>query len=101
MIDERVGDESDTENQKQQPHGEGAVAGEAAHQPPLNAFCGNGPGCSGSWGSPWARVRRLSVTAFFEGRDGAITQWREYWDTAHVAQQLGIDPALMFAPLTS
>ncbi len=40
------------------------------------------------------------VTAIFEVRDGAITHWREYWDTSHVAQQLGIDPALMFAPLT-
>lgn len=40
------------------------------------------------------------VTAIFEVRDGAITHWREYWDTVHVAQQLGIDPALMFAPLT-
>jgi limonene-1,2-epoxide hydrolase len=40
------------------------------------------------------------VTAIFEVRDGAITYWREYWDTGHVAQQLGIDPALMFAPLT-
>ncbi len=39
------------------------------------------------------------VTALFEVRDGAITNWREYWDTTHVAQQLGIDPALMFAPL--
>lgn len=39
------------------------------------------------------------VTALFEVHDGAITHWREYWDTAHVAQQLGIDPALMFAPL--
>jgi limonene-1,2-epoxide hydrolase len=39
------------------------------------------------------------VTAIFEVRDGAITHWREYWDTSHVAQQLGIDPALMFAPL--
>ncbi|OBJ04766.1 nuclear transport factor 2 family protein [Mycobacterium sp. 1465703.0] len=39
------------------------------------------------------------VTAQFEVRDGAITHWREYWDTSHVAQQLGIDPALMFAPL--
>lgn len=39
------------------------------------------------------------VTAIFEIRDGALTHWREYWDTAHVAQQLGIDPALMFAPL--
>jgi limonene-1,2-epoxide hydrolase len=40
------------------------------------------------------------VTAIFELRDGAITGWREYWDTTHVAQQLGIDPALMFAPLS-
>lgn len=39
------------------------------------------------------------VTAIFEARDGAITHWREYWDTSHVAQQLGIDPAHMFAPL--
>ncbi|MGV0069157.1 limonene-1,2-epoxide hydrolase family protein [Mycobacterium colombiense] len=39
------------------------------------------------------------VTALFEVCDGAITHWREYWDTAHVAQQLGIDPALTFAPL--
>ncbi|OBJ10175.1 terpene synthase [Mycobacterium sp. 1165196.3] len=39
------------------------------------------------------------VTALFEVRDGAITHWREYWDTTHVAGQLGIDPALMFAPL--
>jgi limonene-1,2-epoxide hydrolase len=39
------------------------------------------------------------VTAIFEVHDGAITHWREYWDTAHVARQLGIDPALMFEPL--
>ena len=39
------------------------------------------------------------VTAIFEVRDGAITHWREYWDTAHVARQLGIDPAIMFEPL--
>ena len=39
------------------------------------------------------------VTAIFAVRDGAITQWREYWDTAHVARQLGIDPAIMFEPL--
>ena len=39
------------------------------------------------------------VTAFFGVRDCKITGWREYWDTGHVAQQLGIDPALMFAPL--
>jgi limonene-1,2-epoxide hydrolase len=41
----------------------------------------------------------FNVTAIFELRDGAITHWREYWDTSHVARQLGIDPALMFAPL--
>jgi limonene-1,2-epoxide hydrolase len=41
------------------------------------------------------------VTAIFEVHDGAITHWREYWDTAHVARQLGIDPALMFEPLNS
>lgn len=40
------------------------------------------------------------VTAFFGVRDGAITYWREYWDTTHIAAQLGIDPALMFAPLS-
>lgn len=39
------------------------------------------------------------VTAIFEVRGGAITHWREYWDTSHVAQQLGIDPAHMFDPL--
>jgi len=41
----------------------------------------------------------FNVTAIFEVRDGAISHWREYWDTSHVARQLGIDPALMFAPL--
>jgi limonene-1,2-epoxide hydrolase len=41
----------------------------------------------------------FNVTALFEVRDGAITYWREYWDTSHVAQQLGIDPAHMFDPL--
>ncbi len=41
----------------------------------------------------------FNVTAIFEVRDGAITHWREYWDTAHVARQLGIDPAHMFDPL--
>jgi limonene-1,2-epoxide hydrolase len=41
----------------------------------------------------------FNVTAIFEARDGQITHWREYWDTSHVAQQLGIDPALMFEPL--
>jgi limonene-1,2-epoxide hydrolase len=41
----------------------------------------------------------FNVTALFEVRDGAITHWREYWDTSHVAQQLGIDPSHMFDPL--
>jgi limonene-1,2-epoxide hydrolase len=36
------------------------------------------------------------VTAIFEVRDGAITTWREYWDTVDAARQLGIDPAQMF-----
>lgn len=40
------------------------------------------------------------VTAIFEVRDSEITHWREYWDTAYVARQLGIDPTLMFDPLT-
>lgn len=40
------------------------------------------------------------VVALFEVHDGAITHWREYWDTNHVAQQIGIDPAHMFEPLT-
>ncbi|MCV7443065.1 nuclear transport factor 2 family protein [Mycobacterium paraense] len=42
---------------------------------------------------------KFFVTAIFEVRDGAITHWREYWDTSHVARQLGIDPAHMFDPL--
>jgi limonene-1,2-epoxide hydrolase len=41
------------------------------------------------------------VTAVFAVRDGAITHWREYWDTAHVARQLGIDPSHMFDALTA
>jgi limonene-1,2-epoxide hydrolase len=41
----------------------------------------------------------FNVTAIFEVRDGLITHWREYWDTTHVARQLGIDPAHMFDPL--
>jgi limonene-1,2-epoxide hydrolase len=41
----------------------------------------------------------FNVTAIFEVHNGAITHWREYWDTAHVARQLGIDPAYMFEPL--
>jgi limonene-1,2-epoxide hydrolase len=41
----------------------------------------------------------FNVTALFGVRDGLITYWREYWDTTHVARQLGIDPAHMFDPL--
>lgn len=41
----------------------------------------------------------FNVTAIFQVRDGSITHWREYWDTTHVARQLGIDPAHMFDPL--
>ncbi len=41
----------------------------------------------------------FNVTAIFEVRDGAITHWREYWDTSHVARQLGIDSAHMFDAL--
>lgn len=41
------------------------------------------------------------VTAVFGVHDGAITHWREYWDTAHVARQLGIDPSHMFDALTA
>ena len=44
---------------------------------------------------------KFYVTAIFEVHNGAITHWREYWDTAHVARQLGIDPAHMFDALTS
>src|SRR5437660_29416 len=42
----------------------------------------------------------LNAIAIFEVRHGAITHWREYWDTSRVARQLGIDPADMFEPLT-
>ena len=42
---------------------------------------------------------KFFVTAIFEVRDRAIAHWREYWDTSHVARQLGIDPAHMFDPL--
>jgi limonene-1,2-epoxide hydrolase len=41
----------------------------------------------------------FNVTAIFEVRDGAIAHWREYWDTNHVARQLGIEPAHMFDAL--
>ncbi|MEZ0352466.1 limonene-1,2-epoxide hydrolase family protein [Mycobacterium sp. pR1184] len=39
------------------------------------------------------------VVAVFEVRDGAITHWREYWDTSHVAKQIGIEAAHMFDAL--
>ena len=41
----------------------------------------------------------FNVTSIFEVRDGAIAHWREYWDTSHVARQLGIEPAHMFDAL--
>jgi limonene-1,2-epoxide hydrolase len=41
------------------------------------------------------------VTAIFEVRDGAITCWREYWDTGDIARQLGGDPANMFEQIGS
>jgi limonene-1,2-epoxide hydrolase len=41
------------------------------------------------------------VTAIFGVRDGEIIHWREYWDTSHVAKQLGIDPVHMFDALTA
>jgi limonene-1,2-epoxide hydrolase len=41
----------------------------------------------------------FNVTAIFEVRDAAITHWREYWDTSHVARQLGMEPAHMFDAL--
>jgi limonene-1,2-epoxide hydrolase len=41
------------------------------------------------------------VAAIFDVRDGLIASWREYWDTAHIAKQLGIDPLLMFDQLES
>ncbi|SOX54325.1 Limonene-1,2-epoxide hydrolase [Mycobacterium ahvazicum] len=39
------------------------------------------------------------VVAIFEVHDGAITHWREYWDTSHVAKQIGIEAAHMFDAL--
>jgi limonene-1,2-epoxide hydrolase len=41
------------------------------------------------------------VTAIFDVRDGAITCWREYWDTGDIARQLGGDPAQMFDQIGS
>ncbi|MGA9360112.1 MAG: nuclear transport factor 2 family protein [Mycobacterium sp.] len=43
----------------------------------------------------------FNVVAILEVRDGKIAHWREYWDTAHVAGQLGIDPSVMFDPLNA
>ncbi len=43
----------------------------------------------------------FNVVAIFEVRDGKIAHWREYWDAAHVARQLGIDPSVMFDPLNA
>jgi limonene-1,2-epoxide hydrolase len=41
------------------------------------------------------------VTAIFEVRDGAITCWREYWDTGDVARQLGSEAPDMFEQIGS
>ncbi|MDH6243973.1 nuclear transport factor 2 family protein [Mycobacterium sp. OTB74] len=46
-----------------------------------------------------AKVLRFNVVAIFDVRDGKLTGWREYWDTGHIAQQLGIDAAHMFDAL--
>lgn len=43
----------------------------------------------------------FNVVAIFEVRDGKIIHWREYWDAAHVARQIGIDPSIMFDPLNA
>jgi limonene-1,2-epoxide hydrolase len=44
----------------------------------------------------FGKMLTFHVTAIFEVRDGAIACWREYWDTAAVAEQIGVDPAPMF-----
>jgi limonene-1,2-epoxide hydrolase len=44
---------------------------------------------------------KFYVAAIFDVRDGLICGWREYWDTAYIAKQLGVDPLLMFAQLES
>jgi limonene-1,2-epoxide hydrolase len=44
----------------------------------------------------FGKTLTFHVTAIFEVRDGAITCWREYWDTNDVAKQIGIDPSQMF-----
>jgi limonene-1,2-epoxide hydrolase len=44
---------------------------------------------------------KFYVAAIFEVRDGLISCWREYWDTAYIAKQLGIDPLQMFDQLES
>ena len=41
----------------------------------------------------------FNVCAIFDVRDGKLTCWREYWDTGHIAQQLGIDAVTMFDAL--
>lgn len=41
----------------------------------------------------------FNVIAVFEVRDGAISNWREYWDTSHVAKQIGIEASHMFDAL--
>jgi limonene-1,2-epoxide hydrolase len=46
-----------------------------------------------------AKILRFNVVAIFDVRDGKLTGWREYWDTGHIAQQLGIDAAHMFDAL--
>ena len=43
----------------------------------------------------------FNVTAIFEVRDGAITCWREYWDTGDIARQLGSDQPNMFEQIGS
>src|ERR1700730_7018483 len=43
----------------------------------------------------------VNVTQIFEVRDGAITCWREYWDTGDIARQLGTDPPHMFEQIGS
>jgi limonene-1,2-epoxide hydrolase len=37
----------------------------------------------------------FKVTAVLEVVDGKIAAWREYWDSADLTRQLGIDPNLM------
>ncbi len=37
------------------------------------------------------------INGVFKVRDGKICAWREYFDTADVAQRIGIDPELFYA----